>query len=54
MRGVAKWVLILAALLVALVGVNFVYGWNAAGPSNRDVTVVIKAGVEHRAGRERA
>jgi UPF0755 protein len=44
MRGLAKWILILAALAVALVGGNFVYGWKAAGPSTRDVTVVIKPG----------
>jgi UPF0755 protein len=44
MRGIAKWVLILAALALALVGGNFIYGWNAGGPSNRDVTVVIKPG----------
>jgi UPF0755 protein len=39
-----KWLLIVPALLVALVGGNFVYGWNAKGPSTRDVTVVIKPG----------
>ncbi len=44
MRRIAKWVLIFAALLVALVGGNFVYGWTATGPSDRDVTVVIKPG----------
>jgi UPF0755 protein len=44
MRGLAKWILILAALAVALIGGNFVYGWNASGPSTRDVTVVIKPG----------
>ncbi len=44
MRKIAKWVLILAALVLALIGGNFVYGWNSGGPSNRDVTVVIKPG----------
>lgn len=44
MRGVAKWVLIAAALVVALIGFNFVYGWTAAGPNPREVTVVIKEG----------
>jgi UPF0755 protein len=39
-----KWLLIVPALLIALVGGNFVYGWNAAGPSTREVTVVIKPG----------
>ncbi len=39
-----KWVLIVPALLLALVGGNFVYGWHAAGPSEREVTVVVKPG----------
>ncbi len=39
-----KWLLIVPALLIALVAGNFVYGWNATGPSTRDVTVVIKPG----------
>jgi UPF0755 protein len=39
-----KWLLIVPALFIALVAGNFVYGWNAAGPSTRDVTVVIKPG----------
>ena len=39
-----KWLLIVPALVIALVGGNFIYGWNAAGPSTRDVTVVIKPG----------
>ena len=43
-RKLAKWVLIAAALLLVLVGGNFVYGWTAPGPSEREVTVVIKAG----------
>ncbi len=44
MRGIAKWILIAAILLLVLVGGNFVYGWTAQGPSTRDVTVVIKPG----------
>ncbi|MEQ1539504.1 MAG: endolytic transglycosylase MltG [Sphingorhabdus sp.] len=36
--------LIVPALLIALVGGNFVYGWHAAGPSTREVTVVVKPG----------
>ena len=43
-RKLAKWVLIAAVLLLVLVGGNFVYGWTAPGPSEREVTVVIKAG----------
>jgi UPF0755 protein len=39
-----KYLLIIPALLIALVGGNFVYGWHAKGPSNREVTVVIKPG----------
>jgi UPF0755 protein len=44
MRRLAKWVLIIAGLLVALIGGNFIYGWHAVGPSARDVTVIIKPG----------
>ena len=39
-----KWLLIIPALLISLVGGNFVYGWHAAGPSEREVTVVVKSG----------
>jgi UPF0755 protein len=42
--GQLKWLLIVPALLIALVAGNFVYGWNAKGPSTREVTVVIKPG----------
>jgi len=44
MRRIAKWTLIAAVLLLVLVGGNFIYGWTAAGPSTREVTVVIKPG----------
>jgi UPF0755 protein len=39
-----KYLLIIPALLIALVAGNFVYGWNAQGPSTSDVTVAIKPG----------
>jgi len=39
-----KWLVGLGLLLLLIVGGNFVYGWNAAGPSPRDVTVIIKPG----------
>jgi UPF0755 protein len=39
-----KLLLIGLAALLLIVGGNFVYGWNAAGPSTREVTVVIKPG----------
>ncbi len=44
MSRTLKYLLIVPALLIALVGGNFVYGWHAKGPSNREVTVVIKPG----------
>ncbi len=44
MRRLAKWVIAPALLLVLLIGGNFIYGWTAAGPSTREVTVVIKPG----------
>lgn len=44
MGRMLKWALILLALFIAIIGGNFVYGWNAAGPSTRDVTVVVKPG----------
>jgi UPF0755 protein len=43
-RRVAKWIVGLAALLLLLIGGNFVYGWTAAGPLTHDVTVLIKPG----------
>ncbi|MBK9432824.1 MAG: endolytic transglycosylase MltG [Sphingomonadales bacterium] len=48
----AKWLLIAIALVVLLVGGNFVYGWTAAGPSQREVTVVIKDGSSIRLAAE--
>ena len=44
MSRALKWMLIIPALLLALVGGNFVYGWHASGPSQRVVTVVVKSG----------
>ncbi|HEV7234110.1 MAG TPA: endolytic transglycosylase MltG, partial [Sphingorhabdus sp.] len=44
MRKLAKYAIIAAALVLALIAGNFVYGWTAAGPLTREVTVVIKPG----------
>lgn len=44
MRRIAKWAIIAAALLLAIIAGNFVYGWTAPGPLAREVTVVIKPG----------
>ncbi len=44
MPKIVKWIIGLSALLVMLLGGNFVYGWTAPGPSLRDVTVMIKPG----------
>ncbi len=44
MRKIAKWAIIAAVLLLALIAGNFVYGWTAPGPLTREVTVVIKPG----------
>ena len=44
MSRALKWMLIIPALLLALVGGNFVYGWHASGPSQREVTVVVNSG----------
>jgi UPF0755 protein len=44
MRNLGKIIVALAALLLMIVGGNFVYGWNAKGPSQRDVTIIIKPG----------
>jgi UPF0755 protein len=43
-RRLAKWAIIAAALLLAIIAGNFVYGWTAPGPLQREVTVVIKPG----------
>jgi UPF0755 protein len=44
MSRTLKWLLFIPLLLFAVVGGNFIYGWHAQGPSNREVTVVIKPG----------
>ncbi len=44
MRGAAKWIIGLALAGLLLIAGNFFYGWSAAGPSTREVTVVIKPG----------
>lgn len=43
-RRLAKWAIIAAALLLALIAGNFVYGWTAPGPLTREASVVIKPG----------
>ena len=44
MRRFAKWAIILASLLLIIIAGNFVYGWTAAGPLTREVSVLIKPG----------
>jgi UPF0755 protein len=44
MPKIVKWVAGLGLLLFLVIGGNFVWGWTAPGPSQRDVTVLIKPG----------
>ena len=44
MRRLARWAILAAALLLAIIAGNFIYGWTAPGPLEREVTVVIKPG----------
>ncbi len=44
MPRILKWIIGLGILCAAIVGGNFIYGWTAPGPSQRDVTVLIKPG----------
>lgn len=44
MRRLAKWAILAAALLLAIIAGNFIYGWTAPGPLEREVTVVVKPG----------
>lgn len=44
MRRLAKWALLAAGLLLAVIAGNFIYGWTAPGPLAREVTVLIKPG----------
>ncbi len=43
-RRLAKWALIGSVMLLVLIGGNFVYGWNAPGPSTSDVSILVKPG----------
>jgi UPF0755 protein len=43
-RRFAKWAVVAAALLLAVIAGNFVYGWTAPGPLERKATVIIKPG----------
>lgn len=44
MRKIGIIIVALAALVMLIIAGNFIYGWNAQGPSQRDVTIVIKPG----------
>lgn len=43
MRAI-KWLAVSGLLLLLIIGGNFIYGWTAAGPLARDVTIVIAPG----------
>ena len=43
-RRIAKWAVIVAALLLTVTAGNFIYGWTAPGPLERAATVIIKPG----------
>ena len=43
-RRLAKWAVVAAALLLAVIAGNFFYGWTAPGPLERAATVIIKPG----------
>ena len=43
-RRLAKWAVVAAALLLAVIAGNFIYGWTAPGPLERAATVIIKPG----------
>jgi len=47
-----KWLLLASGLLLLIIAGNFVYGWTADGPSEREVTVVIKPGSSIRLAAE--
>ncbi len=40
----AKWVVVAAVLLLAIIAGNFIHGWTASGPLERTETVIIKPG----------
>ncbi len=44
MRRLATWAILAATLLLAVIASNFIYGWTAAGPLERETSVVIKPG----------
>ena len=44
MGRLAKWAIVAAGLLLVAVAGNFIYGWSAPGPLQREATVVIKPG----------
>ena len=44
MRRLATWAILAAALLLAVIASTFIYGWTAAGPLERETSVVIKPG----------
>jgi UPF0755 protein len=44
MRRLATWAILAAALLLAVIASNFIYGWTATGPLERETSVVIKPG----------
>jgi len=44
MRRLATWAILAAALLLAVIAGNFIYGWTAAGPLERETSIVIKPG----------
>ncbi len=44
MRKIGLFILVLAIGAALFIGGNFVYGWSAAGPAPKDLTVVIKGG----------
>jgi UPF0755 protein len=43
-RKIAKWAIVAAVLLLALIAGNFVYGWTAPGPLTSEMAVVVKPG----------
>ncbi len=44
MRKIACLIIIAVFTFVAVIGANFIYGWYAAGPSEREVTIEISQG----------
>lgn len=44
MRKIGCFIILAVLALIAVVGGNFVYGWYADGPSNREVTIEIRQG----------